>query len=415
MTGTEKEYLETLKAELAGCVSREDLDEILADYAEHFSIGRAEGRSEEDLFCSLGSPKDAAREIRATYLVNRAEQARSAENIWHAFHATLGLGAFRFIFVLVPFVLLLVLLAILLVAGIAMILAGPVLLLVSVMQLIGIAITVPWWTSPVQGILLTLGLTVAGVILVIADLALMKFSYRGAIRYLRWNIRGSRAEWWDGDLPEGAVSGNAKILRDGATGLDLQLRLGAGEISLDAGTDEAVLLEMTGSDGRCPALRSFSETWSGTLKKVRIRAKHTFASCGWDGGQAHAWDLRVNRSVPAALDILNKAGKTRLALGTLDLSSLRVRNGAGETTVDLAGYRGRGFNAEIRNGIGNLSVRLPRQINLRVRLHRGVGEANVRGFVVNGDTYVLEGGGPGAPEIRCEIRQGVGSLTLEAV
>jgi uncharacterized membrane protein len=247
MQQTEQEYLHTLKVRLSGYVSREDLDDILADYAEHFSIGKSEGRSEEELCRSLGSPDDVAKEIRATYLVKKAEQARSPENIWHAVMATLGLGLFNLAFVLIPFILLIVFLVIIFMVGLVMLVTGPILLLVAVMQLIGFTVPVSWWSSPFEGIFISIVFTIAGVVMVMLDFHLARTFYRLAIRYLKWNIRvirgGEEAE------TEEPSPGTTTLSRNGATALDLQLRLGAGEIMIGAGTDETTLMNLTAGDG----------------------------------------------------------------------------------------------------------------------------------------------------------------------
>ena len=72
-------------------------------------------------------------------------------------------------------------------------------------------------------------------------------------------------------------------------------------------------------------------------------------------------EIGVTREVPVALEVMNRAGRTTLDLGTLNLTGLRVRNGAGETRIDLAGYTGRGFDGEIRNGVGHLAIRVPKE------------------------------------------------------
>jgi len=410
MLQTEQEYLHILKVRLTGYISREDLDDILSDYAEHFSIGKSEGRSEEDLCRALGSPDDVAKEIRATYLVKKAEQARSARNIWHAVMATLGLGLFNLVFVLIPFIILIVLLGVIFIAGVALLVLGPVLLLIAVMQLLGVTITVPWWTSPPPGVLISTGLFIAGVIMVVVDLHLARFCYHVAIRYLKWNIRvikGKEAPEPGEPCPQTTV-----ISREGATGLDLQMRFGAGDILVGEGTDEQTLVKLTSGNDTCPAPCDYTATLRDGIKKVRIRGSHSF-SCSWSES-AYAWDVRLNREVPTALEIANHAGRTRLVLGELDLSALRIKTGAGETRIDLAGYHGGSFDAAIRNGVGSLVIRVPKESNLSIRIHKGVGDVDVRGLLVEGDTYMTSPH-PGAPQITFQIKQGVGSISLEAV
>jgi uncharacterized membrane protein len=184
---TEEEYIRLLRNHLSGRLNKEQVEDIVSDYSEHFRIGKSVGRSEEDLYQALGSPHDVARELNAIYLVHKAEQSRSCGNIWHAIVATLGLGLFNIVFVIVPFILLLVVLALIFLAGGALSLFGPFTFVLAVLQLAG----TPWlplWLSPAAGIFLSIGMTTLGLLLIIGDYYLARFFYHLVIRYLKWNI-----------------------------------------------------------------------------------------------------------------------------------------------------------------------------------------------------------------------------------
>lgn len=185
---TEKEYLDTLRNRLNRVLPQEELDDLLSDYAEHFRIGKLSGRTEEELCRSLGSPDDVAREIRALHLVKTAENTRSCRNIFHAVIATLGLGLFNLVFVLVPFLLVVVLLAVILFLGLAFTVSGPAAFLFAVLQIAGIP-SFAIWQSPAAGLFFSIGITSFGILLVVAAFYLARFFYRQGIRYLKWNIR----------------------------------------------------------------------------------------------------------------------------------------------------------------------------------------------------------------------------------
>lgn len=413
MQQNEQIYLHTLRVRLHGHVSPEDLEEILSDYAEHFSIGKSEGRSEEELCRALGTPEDVAREILASYMVKKAEQARSAGNIWHAVMATLGLGIFNLVVVLLPFIILIALLTVIFVSGVLMVVLGPILLLVSILQMLGISVAMPW-SSPLAGFFISLGITVAGVFLVMAGFCLVKFFYRVGIRYLKWNIRIIRGGEGP-DRDEEPCPSTTTIPRDGAENLELQVRFGAGELSLQESSGGRDLVELTTRNGTACARPSITRSSDGRGKRVRIRGRHTLGASWWSDDSAPAMEIGIPRDLPATVEVMNKAGRTSLALGTLDVAGLRVRNGAGETRIDLAGYTGRGFDGDIRNGVGHLVIRVPKEYLLRIQVHRGIGETNVHGLIVEGDTYVTRPERAGAPQITLTVRQGVGSLSLEAV
>ena len=67
------------------------------------------------------------------HLVKKAENVRSCRNIFHAVIATLGLGLFNLVFVLVPFILLVVMLLVLFIIGVIFTFFGPVAFVYSVL------------------------------------------------------------------------------------------------------------------------------------------------------------------------------------------------------------------------------------------------------------------------------------------
>jgi uncharacterized membrane protein len=184
---TEQEFIRILRSRLEGTLPDEELNDIISDYSEHFQIGKGNGRSEEDLFRSLGSPEDVAREIRATHLVQKAEDDRSCKNLLHAVLATLGLGLFNLVFVLIPFIILVVLVLVVFLVGVMLAIFGPIGFVCSVLQVLGIP-AFAIWESPLAGMFFSIGFTTLGLLLVLGDYYLMRFFYRIGIRYLKWNI-----------------------------------------------------------------------------------------------------------------------------------------------------------------------------------------------------------------------------------
>jgi uncharacterized membrane protein len=187
MLQNEQEYIRILTDRLSGTLPAEDLEDLLSDYREHFRLGKAEGRSEDELFRSLGSPDEVAKEIRATHLVTRAEHTCSCRNIFHAVAATLGLGLFNLVFVLVPFILLLVMLLMVFSAGVAFSVFGPAAFVYAILQILKFP-SFSIWLSPVAGLFFSVGITAVGLLLVIGDYYLARFFYHLGIRYLKWNI-----------------------------------------------------------------------------------------------------------------------------------------------------------------------------------------------------------------------------------
>jgi uncharacterized membrane protein len=180
------EFLHQLSRRLSGLPKNEQ-EEILADYQEHFLIGMAKGRSEEEISRALGDPRSLGKEYAALSLVRRAEKTPSARGLSHAIIATVGLGLFNLLVVLMPFLLLFVLFVFVLVCGFSLACAGPALIGYSVLELLGV-VRIGMPVHPLAGVFFGIGLTSFGLLVIAVQFWLTRVLYRLGIRYLKWNI-----------------------------------------------------------------------------------------------------------------------------------------------------------------------------------------------------------------------------------
>lgn len=97
------EFIRRLKAGLKG-MPQDDIDEIAADYEDHFAAGIAEGRSEEEVAAALGNPARLARELRFEAGFRNWKSERSPSSAWSAILAFMGLATID-ILILLPIVL----------------------------------------------------------------------------------------------------------------------------------------------------------------------------------------------------------------------------------------------------------------------------------------------------------------------
>jgi uncharacterized membrane protein len=165
---------------------KEDREEILYDYEEHFRMGLAEGKSEEEISKSLGDVYMIARQFKATFTIKRAETTASAGNLIRAVLATVGLGFFNLVFVLGPFMGLVGILIGLFAAAIGLTMAGLGVFLALIISPMFSAINTDM--NPVFLIFSSTGLTCFGLLFLIGDVYLTKFFFKGTLAYLKWNI-----------------------------------------------------------------------------------------------------------------------------------------------------------------------------------------------------------------------------------
>ena len=190
-----KEYLDQL-SKLLRTLPKEDREDIISDYQEHFAIGLEKGRTEEEISRALGNPKNVAKQIKADNLVKKAQDKPSIGSIIGAILATMGLGLFNLIFVAIPVLVVAVIILILFVAGIIIIFTGIYWVLVPFLHLIIPQLAIPTFINSGNEILNILvvvlsgiGLTAGGIILVVLMAYITKWFYELMIKYLKLNLR----------------------------------------------------------------------------------------------------------------------------------------------------------------------------------------------------------------------------------
>lgn len=98
-----KQFLNELASSLKH-LPASDRKDILQDFEEHFAIRMAEGKTEEEIAASLGSPQQIGKEMTAAYHVGKVEEKATTGNILRAVFAAVSLGFFNVVIVLGPFI-----------------------------------------------------------------------------------------------------------------------------------------------------------------------------------------------------------------------------------------------------------------------------------------------------------------------
>jgi uncharacterized membrane protein len=182
-----KEFLDSLSKYLRG-VPREDEQDIMNDFEEHFEMGKNEGRSEEELALSLGDPRLLANQFRANIMVARAEKETTAANITRAVFASLGLGFFNLIFVLGPFLAIFAVLIALFAVAVGVTAGGITGLLGTIFSPLFPEVF-SMLVNPAVGIFASIGLICFGVLFFIGNMYLTRAFFRLFIRYIKFNVR----------------------------------------------------------------------------------------------------------------------------------------------------------------------------------------------------------------------------------
>ena len=194
-------------------------------------------------------------------------------------------------------------------------------------------------------------------------------------------------------LDRGA-SGNTRI----------ELRMGAGELRVKSGTPK--LVEGTFAYNVPDWKPIVDYRPSGELSITQPDA-----GTNW-GNTVYEWDLTFNREVAADITVNLGAGEARLELGQMNLSGVRANVGAGEVTVDLRGEPKRDYNVEVRGGVGEATVYLPKQANISATAAGGIGDISVSGLDKRDGVWMNPEALKDAATVRVDVKGGIGEIKL---
>ena len=223
---------------------------------------------------------------------------------------------------------------------------------------------------------------------------------------------------------ESVALGDAEAVR-------VEINMGAGELDVAGGADGLLEADFTYNVAELkPEVKHSGGTLTVQTPDLEGRASL------WDiDDYRYEWDLRLNDDVPMEMSVEVGAGNMDLELGSLALTRLDVDTGAGNVTVDLSGAPsltrlnidiGAGsvtvdltgnwrhdLDADIRGGVGELTLRLPRDVGVRVEVEGGLGKVNASGLKKDGDDYVNDAYGESEVTLRFDIQGGVGNVNLK--
>lgn len=215
---------------------------------------------------------------------------------------------------------------------------------------------------------------------------------------------------YDGEPFSGPVQTESRSVELGAAkSVRVELKMGAGEVKLAGGAKELLEADFSFQNPRWKPEVDYSVRGGrGTLV-----VRQPEGTIGPRGPGRYQWDLRLNNKVPMEMRVDLGAGKSDLSLGTLSLSNLELNMGVGETVVDLTGDWKNDFQAKIHGGVGQATVKLPRDVGVRVRARGGIGEISASELKKDGDTYTNTAFEKSSVTLQVEVDGGIGEIHLE--
>jgi hypothetical protein len=226
----------------------------------------------------------------------------------------------------------------------------------------------------------------------------------------KWNDEGWREPWtWHGRTFADESHDTQAVELQGATSADVDLEIPAGEITLAGGSSRLMDADFryVGGQGK-PNVDYSVSSGRGELRVTQDDNRwHTHF-----GNEDNEWNMRVANDVPLDLHVQMGAGHSDLRLNGVNLKNLDVHMGAGQLDLDLTGERKTSVGGTIEGGVGQATIRLPKDVGVHVDATGGIGSVDARGMKRDGSSYVNESYGKTPTNIELTIHGGVGSIRL---
>ena len=194
----------------------------------------------------------------------------------------------------------------------------------------------------------------------------------------------------------------------GAKSVSADLEMPAGQLTLTGGSPRLLDADFDYEKRQGNPVVDYDVSGDRGELSVKQRQRHSFF--GNNGN--NDWNLRFNDAVPTDLRVHMGAGQSNLRLSGMNVNALEIHMGAGELNLDLTGERKTSLQGNIHGGAGHATIRLPKNVGVRVEASAGIGAINASGFTRDGNAYVNDLYGKTPSTINLNIHGGVGDLDL---
>src|SRR5262249_27748996 len=151
---------------------------------------------------------------------------------------------------------------------------------------------------------------------------------------------------------------------------------------------------------------------TGFRGNLKIEQKANSKGGSWGGKYKNLWDVKFNDTVPIDYDFKFGVGEASLNLGSTNVRSIELHMGVGEVKLDLRGKHKKDYNVNIRGGVGEATIYLPKDVALVADAKGGIGGIHTTGLSEDGGRYVNElykkHNSP--VTIRLDVKGGVGAI-----
>jgi hypothetical protein len=195
----------------------------------------------------------------------------------------------------------------------------------------------------------------------------------------------------------------------GAKSVDMDFDMPAGELQLSGGSSRLMDADFRHYAEQGKPTVDYSV--SGDRGRLRVSQDENQWHTHF-GNEDNEWNMRVANAVPLDLHVQLGAGHTNLRLNGVNVKSLDVHMGAGQLDLDLTGEHKTNVEGTIEGGVGQATVRLPKDVGVHVDASGGIGSVDTSGLRRDGGAYVNDAYGKSPTTIDLTIHGGVGEIRL---
>jgi hypothetical protein len=193
----------------------------------------------------------------------------------------------------------------------------------------------------------------------------------------------------------------------GAKNVDVDLNMPSGELTVSGGSGR--LMDADFRYNRREEKPHVDYSVSGDHGQLRVADDDIHTR--WAGDDAD-WNLRVANNVPIGFHLEMGAGQGNLRFNGVEVRDLDVHMGAGQLDLDLTGARTTNLTGAIEGGVGQATIRLPRDVGGHVDVSGGIGSVSTVGLHQEGGSWVNDAYGKTPTSIDLTVHGGIGEIRL---
>ena len=204
-------------------------------------------------------------------------------------------------------------------------------------------------------------------------------------------------------------TGSQSVELGDAKSVNVKIKMGAGDLKVSGGAEKLLGADFTYNVAELKPEVKFT---GGTLV---IWEPGNHGQIDWRGitDFRNEWSLRFNNELPMDLSVEMGAGSGDLQLAELSLTGLDVSVGAGTSTIDLNNDWTRDLDVSVDMGAANVTVRLPKNVGVRVEVEEGPHTIEAQNLTQDGRVYTNSAYGESQVTLRVRLSAGIGRIRLE--